>query len=308
MRNITFTSHGVACAAWHVPAVTDTLQAPAGRPCIVMAHGLGGTRDTGLLRFAEAFAAAGVDAFVFDYRGFGGSDGSPRQNISVRRQRQDYRAAVATARHLPGVDPDRIALWGTSYSGGHVVAVAADDPRVAAVVSMNPATDGAAALVQLTRYAGVGQLVRATGHGLLDATRALTRRTPHHVPVVGPPGSAALISTPGSEQAYLSIAGPSWRNETCARTALGVAVNRPTVHARRISCPLLVQVGRDDRIAPPAAARRTAGKAGRHAELREYPIDHFDFYSGNWQQRVAADQVTFLTAVLERSTVVSHSV
>lgn len=125
MNEITFTSGGVACAAWHLPAAVNTLADERGRPCVVMAHGFGGTRDTGLLGYAEAFAAAGIDAFVFDYRGFGASQGTPRQLVSYRRQRQDYHAAIAAARRLPGVDPERIVLWGTSYSGGHVVAVAA---------------------------------------------------------------------------------------------------------------------------------------------------------------------------------------
>lgn len=139
LTDLTFPSHGIRCAAWHIPASSETLAGPAGRPCVVMAHGFGGTRDTGLLSFAEVFADAGLDAFAFDYRGFGASDGTPRQDISVRRQRQDYHAAIAAARHLPGVDRNRIALWGTSYSAGHCVAVAAQDGRIAAVVSMTPA-------------------------------------------------------------------------------------------------------------------------------------------------------------------------
>ncbi|MDF3311773.1 alpha/beta fold hydrolase [Rhodococcus sp. T2V] len=298
-NEITFTSHGVTCAAWHVPATTDAPDREPGRPCVVMAHGFGGTRDTGLLGYAEAFAQAGIDAFVFDYRGFGDSDGTPRQHVSFRRQRQDYRAAIEAARRLPGVDPDRIALWGTSYSGGHVIAVAAEDRRIAAVVSLTPATDGFAALVQIARYAGPGQLVRATGHGLRDLARALTKRAPHHVPVVGQPGSAAILSTPGAEEAYTSMAGATWRNEVCARTALEVGVNRPTTSARHLTCPILVQIGTHDRIAPPAAARRTAAKAGPLAQLREYPVDHFDVYQGPWQQQALADQLAFLHRVLD---------
>ncbi|WP_374729523.1 alpha/beta hydrolase [Caballeronia calidae] len=138
LTDLTFNSNGVRCAAWHVSARSGALAGLAGRPCVVMANGFGGTRDTGLLGFANAFADAGLDAFVFDYRGFGASEGTPRQDISVRRQRQDYDAAVAAARHLPGVDRNRIALWGTSYSAGHCIVVAAHDRRIAAVVSMTP--------------------------------------------------------------------------------------------------------------------------------------------------------------------------
>jgi dienelactone hydrolase len=150
MNEITFTSGGATCAAWHLPATTDAYAGEHGRPCVVIAHGFGGTRDTGLLDYAEGFAQAGIDAFVFDYRGFGASDGTPRQLVSYRRQRQDYHAAIAAARNLSGVDPDRIVLWGTSYSGGHVIAVAATDKRVAAVISMTPAMPQADEAVEQT--------------------------------------------------------------------------------------------------------------------------------------------------------------
>ncbi|MFF0430726.1 hypothetical protein ACFYU9_00665 [Streptomyces sp. NPDC004327] len=62
---LTFTSHGVRCAARHLRATSDALAHPAGRPCVVMAHGFGGTRDSGLPGYAEGFAEAGIDAFVF---------------------------------------------------------------------------------------------------------------------------------------------------------------------------------------------------------------------------------------------------
>ncbi|VBA36408.1 hypothetical protein LAUMK13_01132 [Mycobacterium innocens] len=300
MKNLTFPSHGVSCAAWHIPARSEAMTGPAGRPAIVMAHGFAGTRDTGLLNYAGAFADAGIDALVFDYRGFGDSEGSPRQHVSFRRQRQDYHAAIAAARQLPGVDPARIAVWGTSYSGGHVVAVAAQDPRIAAAVSMTPATDGLAALVQLVRYAGPGQLMRTAAHGLRDGARALTNRAPHRIPVVARPGSVAIISTPGAAEAYTSMAGPTWRNEVCARTALEIGFNRATGFARRLRSPILVQLGTNDRVAPAAAARRTARKAGPLGQLREYPVDHFDVYEGRWQRQALADQLGFLKSALAR--------
>ncbi|WP_063002301.1 alpha/beta hydrolase [Nocardia mikamii] len=297
MKDITFTSHGSRCAAWHLTG-NDT---SVGRPCVVMAHGFGGTRDTGLLGYAETFAGAGLDVLVFDYRGFGDSEGTARQDVSVRRQRQDYHSAVAAARLLPGVDPHRIVLWGTSYSGGHAVAVAAQDRHIAAVVSMTPAMDGLATLRHLVRCAGVGQLARVAGHGLVDAARTLTSSAPHHVPIVGPPGSAAIMTNPGAEEAYASAAGPSWRNEVRARTALTVGLNRPIRYARRLPCPILIQAGSNDHVAPPEAARAVAVKAGARAQLREYPVDHFDVYDGPWQQRLSADQLEYLAGVLAES-------
>jgi uncharacterized protein len=293
MNEITFTSASDRCSAWHLQATSDAFTSPGGRPCVVMAPGLSGTRDS-LLGYAEGFAAAGMDALLFDYRGFGASGGSPRQLVSVQRQRQDYHAAVAAARKLPGVDPERIVLWGISYSGGHVVVVAARDKRVAATISVTPAMDGIPVLIQLGRNAGPTHLVRAAGNGLRDALRALTGRAPHLVPMVGEPGSNAIITQAGGKETYAAIAGPSWRNELCARTALEAGFNRPITFASRITCPLLVQVGTDDSICPPPAGRRAVTKAGPRAKLREYPIDHLDVYTGAWQERALADELDFL--------------
>ncbi|WP_410874636.1 alpha/beta hydrolase [Nocardia sp. A7] len=304
---ITFLSRGTQCAAWHLPARVDALAGSAGRPAVVMAHGFACTRDTGLLGYAEAFADAGIDTLLFDYRGFGASEGTPRQNVSFRRQRQDYHAAIAAARQLPGVDPDRVIVWGTSYSGGHVLAVAAQDPRIAAVISMTPATDGLVTLAHAARRGGIGHLARAISHLGLDVVRALARRAPHHVPVFGLAGSSAMIiTTAESIDAITSIAGPTWRNEVCARTALEIGLNRPTTFAGRVSCPVLFQVGSIDSIAPPAAARRSAQKVESGVQLLEYPIDHFDVYEGPWQKQAVGDQLRFLSEILAPQPVSDH--
>lgn len=290
---VTFPSAGDRCGASHLAAAHDGFTGEAGRPCVVMAHGFGGTRDTGLAGFSQGLAAAGLDVLVFDYRGFGTSGGSPRQLVSYRRQRADYRAAIAAARALPGVDPERIVLWGTSYSGGHVIPVAVEDGRIAAIVSMTPATDGAAALMAIAR-AHPAKLAPLVIHGIRDVTRALLRRRPHHIPIVGLPGSTAIITAPGGYEGYHALAGPTWRNEVCARVALGVAFNRPTRFAARLRTPMLVQIGDNDAVAPPNAARAAAEKAGRSAQVLNYPVDHFDVYEGVWQQQLLADQLSFL--------------
>jgi len=301
MLETTFPSKGVTCAAWHFLGTGDDFVTGQGRPCVVMAHGFGGTRDTGLLAYAEGFAAAGIDVLLFDYRGFGDSEGAPRQLVSYRRQRDDYRAAIAAARRLDGIDPDRIVLWGTSYSGGHVLPVAVGDGRIAAAMSLTPAMDGLSALLAIARHGGPRRLLPLITNGLKDVFRALTRRAPHYLPVVGKPGSLAIMTAPGGLEGYEALAGPSWRNQVTARTALEVAFNRPTQFASRVRFPLLVQIGDNDAVAPPAAAHRAADKAGRHATVRTYPVDHFDVYEGGWQQRALADQLTFLRRHLSPS-------
>ena len=138
-----------------------------------MAHGFSGVREQRLDAYAERFAQAGLAALVFDYRHFGASDGEPRQLLSIARQLEDWRAAIAHARSLDGIDPKRIALWGSSFSGGHVVATAAGDPKVAAVVSQAPFTDG---IDRPAREHARAQSARFTIAGLRDVVAALLGR------------------------------------------------------------------------------------------------------------------------------------
>lgn len=113
MENIKFTSKGITCSAWYIPATSDKYMSSRGRPCIIMANGFGGTKDTGLIHFAEPFSKAGFDTFIFDYRSFGESGGFPRQNVSYKNQREDYHAAIAAVRGLPNIDRNRDGCSGS---------------------------------------------------------------------------------------------------------------------------------------------------------------------------------------------------
>lgn len=113
-------SEGRRLAGTYLRADDESLAGAGGRPCVVMAHGFGATRDSGLLPFAEAFTTAGADVLLVDYRGFGDSEGEPRRMVDHRVHRRDYHAAVARARLLDGVDPP-----------GTVAAFTAPTPRPA---------------------------------------------------------------------------------------------------------------------------------------------------------------------------------
>jgi pimeloyl-ACP methyl ester carboxylesterase len=258
-----------------------------------MAHGIAGTRDCGLLPFAEAFSGAGLDVVLFDYRCFGESSGEPRQLASPPRHRDDYRAAVEFARDLNGVDPERIVLWGSSWSGGHVVYVAAEDPRVTAVIAQTPDLDGIRTLREISNYAGWGQLARITREGLKDLARAARGLPPHMIPVVAPAGRTAAIASPDGDAGYHAIAGPTWRNELAARAVIAENANRAITRIESIRCPILIQIADRDTIAPPSQARAGAWRAKGYVEVREYPCEHFDIYLG-WRDRAIADQLHFL--------------
>ena len=296
------------CRGWFLPARGADVAAgraggntrgdddePTGqRPCVVLAHGLGGTADSGLMPFAEAFAEAGYAALVFDYRGFGRSEGGPRQVVSPARQQDDYRAAIAAAAQQPGVDPGRIVLWGCSLSGGHVLQVARGRADIAAVISMIPLVDGPAAAVAAARKHRPSSMLRATGTALAATVRSRLGGDEPLTPLVGPPGSTALLSLDGYEEAYTSVAGPTWRNEVGASIGTELGSFRPGRHADDlVVVPLLVQIADFDRSAPPHAAAKVAFAA--RAEVRHYPGDHFDLFQGRpCHERAVAHAVHFL--------------
>lgn len=284
--DVSFQSGGERCAAW--------LFRPAGAgpaPCVVIAHGFSGVREQRLDAYAERFEAAGIAALVFDYRHFGASGGEPRQLVDVPSQLADWHAAIAFARGLDGIDPQRIALFGSSFSGGHVIQVAAEDGRVAAVVSQCPFIDG---LRQLTSFPPT-QILRLTLAGIRDELRALRGAAPFMIAAVGPPGSLAVMNTPDAEPGFKALdpPGSTWRNEVAARIGTRVARHRPGRRAGDLQCPLLVCVCDRDSITPPKLAVE-ASRAAPHGELRHYPVGHFEIYLGDPFERAVADQTAFL--------------
>jgi uncharacterized protein len=260
-------------------------------PCIVMAHGFSATRDDALPAYAERFAEAGMAVVLFDYRHFGRSTGEPRQLLDIGRQLDDYRAALRFARALPGVDAGRVALWGTSFSGGHVLALAAEDHGVAAVVAQVPFCDGISTVLRVPpRNALLGTVL-----GVADEALGLLRLGPLRIPAVGAPGSFAVMTAAEAEPGFHSIVGTHsrWRNAVAARIMLRVPGYRPGTKAARIACPLLVCVADDDDTTPPGPAVAVAERAPR-GELRRYPFGHFDAYTGAAFEQVVADQTQFL--------------
>lgn len=258
-------------------------------PCVVMAHGFSATKEDALPAYAEAFAAAGIAAVAFDYRHFGASSGEPRQLLDIRRQQDDYRAVLAWVRADARFDPERVALWGSSFSGGHVVAVAAGDPRVAAVVSQAPFTDGLATLAKVPPL----NAARATAAAIADQAGALLGRPPVTIPAVGDPGTFAVMTAPEAKPGFAAIIGEGsrWENRVTARVMLRIAQYRPVASAAKLGMPLLVCVCDGDETTPPGPAVTLAERAPR-GELARYPYGHFDIYL---DPAVRERQVAFLS-------------
>lgn len=284
-EDVSFESAGTRCAAWlYRPAQSG----PTG--CVVLAHGFGAVREAGLDAYARRFADAGLVALAFDYRHFGASAGHPRQLVDIGRQLADWTAAIEHARTLPGVDPARIALWGTSFSGGHVVTLAARDPRIAAVVSQVP-------YLGLVRKRSVPdrRTLRLACRALLDQLLGAFRAGPLDIPIVGEPGSAALLQAPGAAEQFRALLPEhtTWENRVAARIVLRLPGYRPGQLAAQVRCPVLYCAVEQDRITPSSLIEASAA-ASPQARLTTYPGEHFEIYQPPLREQVADEQARFL--------------
>lgn len=281
-----FDSQGTKCEAWLYRPESD---GPG--PCVVMAHGFSAVRDQRLDVYAEHFEQAGIAVLLFDYRHFGTSAGEPRQLLSIRRQLQDWQAAIAAVRTQSGIDPTRIALFGSSFSGGHVQALAARDSAVAAVIAQAPFCDGLRNLSSL----GLGHVLRLTMAGLRDVLMMILGRQPYYIEAVGAHGDLAVMVTPDAAPGFANMTPPgsSWRNMVAARIALMVGAYRPGAAASKIRCPILYSIGELD-IVTPARFAHDASRLAPQAEVKTYPCGHFDVYISPLWEKIIADQTEFL--------------
>lgn len=289
-----FPSHGDKCSAWlYLP---DGVVKPS---LVVMAHGFGGLRNCGLEPFAELFANEGLAVLLFDYRGFGESEGNPRQLISSRKHVEDYLAAVEWARGQKDINSEKTALWGSSYSGGHAIVAAAHDPKIAAISIQVPFVSGLASSIPIVIKNGAQYFFKAVSSVIKDFWRTVTARQPYLVPIYGAPDEFAVLNTLDSKTGYESLIPTGFNaiNATPARVFLSLPLYRPASMARRVKCPALIIAGESDSLIPIEAVKKTAAKMKR-AECITLPIDHFDSYLGESFDKVSKKQLDFLKTYL----------
>ncbi len=264
-----------------------------------MAHGFGCVRSLRLPAYAERFAAAGYVVVVFDYRYFGDSGGHPRQLLDIAAQLDDWRAALAWARTLDRVDPDRVVAWGTSLAGGHVISLAGTGTPLTAIIAQVPHVSGFAGV----RATGLRQAARLLPAALDDTLRGLAHRAPRYLNSVGAPGTCSVMATPDAlpgVQAMAAADGMTLSDfpiTVAARIVLRIGLYSPIRHAAAVTCPALIQVADDDALTPVPQARKASSRMAR-ATLRRYPGRHFEVYVQPLFDTVVADQLAFLQTVV----------
>lgn len=297
-EDIEFDADGVTLRGWlYTP---DSGGGPA--PTVVMAHGFSAVKEMYLDRFAEAFADAGLAALVFDNRNFGASDGTPRQEIDPWAQVRDYRTAITYATTRSEVDADRIGIWGSSYSGGHVLVVGAIDRRVKCVVSQVPLVSGHEnfrALVRADFIAGFQEQFNA------DRTARFNGEDPAMVPVVdADPLAPSALPTPDSYRWFSATheaRAPSWENQVTLRSVELFTEYEPGTYLPWISpTPLLMCVAENDVLTPTDIAIAGYERAREPKRLVVLPGGHFDAYVDGFDHAAPAAVEWFTRHLLQR--------
>ena len=137
------TSDNVTLRGWfYTPEASLTTPLP----CLVISHGFTAVKEMSLDTIAAHFTSSlPISCLVYDNRGFGASDNhasAPRLEIITSLQCSDISDAITYAQSREDVNKEKIGIWGTALSGGHVLRVGAVDRRVKAVLSQVPMVNG----------------------------------------------------------------------------------------------------------------------------------------------------------------------
>ncbi len=285
-RDVTFPSKGLNCAGWlYVP---DDLEEGGRRPTIVMAHGFSAVKEMYLTSFAEQFVGAGFVVLLFDYRYMGDSEGEPRGQLFPWEQIEDYRNAITFARQQSEVDGDRIGVWGTSYSGAHVLVVGALDRRVKCVVSQVPLVDGWANLHRIVVDEDVEGLLTALQQ---DREARFSSGEVNYVPVVAEDRNCALPTADSYEwftETHQQMA-PNWENRVTLESIEQFLAYSPGIYMSRISpTPLLLAVAENDILTPTDLAVAAYERVLEPKKLEILPGGHFDAYTEGFAESAGA--------------------
>ncbi|WP_341315424.1 alpha/beta hydrolase [Paraburkholderia sp. IMGN_8] len=248
------------------------------RAAVSMCHGFAAVKEHGLDRFATAFAEAGFVVLVHDHRNFGSSEGAPRQDIDPWAQIADWRRAITYLEGRPEVDSDRIGIWGTSFSGGHALVLAATDRRVKCVVSQVPTISG---FEQIRRRVSPDMMPGFLA-SMTDDLREQHRGLPSRVLAVvsADPDVPAAYRSPEAIAFYTrELAGALWNNTVTFRSTFAASMYEPGVWVSRISpTPLLMIIAREDRVTMTDLELEAYERALEPKRLALVPGHHFDPY------------------------------
>lgn len=273
--------------------VRGTFYTPAnasGRdPAVVLAHGWGMVTGGDLEDYAAVIVNAGLAALTFDFRNLGRSEGMPRQEIDPHRQVEDIRAAISYARTRSDVDRERIGLWGSSYSGGHALYVAAIDKRVKCVVAQVPTISG----FRAARRRASGEKAAAMRAAFeADREARFAGSAPATIRTVDKDPNAAVAYPGADSHDYMMSEAercPSWVNEITLRSLELARTYEPGAYIKRIApSPLLMITATDDALTPSDLQQDAFNEAHKPKRLMLVPGGHYAVYREHFDKTSSA--------------------
>jgi uncharacterized protein len=294
-KDITFKSKGLNCAGWLYLA--DDLNKGQKAPAIVMAHGHSAVKEQYLAPFAERFAAAGFATLVFDYRWWGSSEGEPRCQLFPLEQVEDYRNAITWVSDQPAVDPKRIGLWGSSYSGGIITYVATFDKRVRALVGQVPAVISLDDRRNMNpaRWDAAGEML------LKDRIERYRTGAVNYMKVVTADNEPCSLAGKEACDFFMASRGvaPTWQNRI---TYESVEKMREFDAARLIHwvspAALLLIPAEKDYLLPIDAVKTAYDRANEPKGIVPLPVGHFEVYFEPWLSIAAGAAVDWFKRYL----------
>ena len=267
-----FTSQGLRCDGdLYLPS---NVEKP---PIIIMAHGFGAEKWLRLPEYASFFASHGLAVFLFDYRCFGTSEGEPRIWVSPKRHIQDWHAALDYVRNLQEINSEKIALWGTSYSGGHVLMTGADAQNISCILAQVPFVDARSSM----RRFGASFIIKGFFHTLWDILKSTFGGKPHYIKIVGLPSEFAALNTPDAYEGVMKLVLPGhpFIDLTPARCLMELTFYAPIKKVSKIKCPTMIMGSGTDTLIDIKAVEKTASLIS-NCEYIRYECGHFDIYLG----------------------------
>jgi len=291
-KDIEFKVDDITLRGWFYSPTTT----PA--PCIIMTHGFSALKEHALDKFAASFAEAGMCVLVYDNRNFGDSDGQPRLEVDPVAQIRDMRNAITYVRSLDAVNPDKIGIWGTSFSGGVVIAVAGIDKRVSCVVSQVPFISGHHKFLRnmkpedwektRKKYDADRQ---ARYEGNPPATVAVVTNDTVNLP--------AIMKQPSAYSFFTSV--KKWPNQVTLRSVENSGEFEPITYIKQISpTPILFIVANKDTVNVTDLTLDAYSKAFEPKKLQMIEGDHFVPYNEQFSICVKAAREWFEEHLLNK--------
>ncbi len=277
-REVYFPCSGVKCHG----ILYEPLEAAEG-PGMVMAMGFGMVKEAHADDYAPFFAEKGFTVLAFDYRRFGKSMGEPRQALYPMDQVSDYRCAIRYLQGLESVDEERICVWGTSFSGGHVLTLLAfPSPGIRCGIAQVP--NVYSYRTALSYFGSLEPVMLLAEQG----REACCRGDPAYIPIVSREGPAVIMAEEAIEY-YLEKEAQleTFENRITLDSIDRVLAYNPGDYAHLIHKPLLVITASRDKTTPPELARQVISRIPGPVTHREYDAGHFDVYEPPLLEEIA---------------------